>query len=91
MCISWNNKKCFDTIHARCKHEIPPKVLAESSSVPLNFIGKTLCLVCDVFNVHKFRVCKFDVVRPVVFRFGLFQMFNTVEADYYDHFGTRAF
>jgi len=21
VCISWNNKKCFDTIDARCKHE----------------------------------------------------------------------
>ena len=21
MCISWNNKKCFDTVDARCKHE----------------------------------------------------------------------
>ena len=23
MCISWNNKKCFDTVDARCKHEDP--------------------------------------------------------------------
>jgi hypothetical protein len=21
VCISWNNKKCFDTVDARCKHE----------------------------------------------------------------------
>jgi len=21
VCVSWNNKKCFDTIDVRCKHE----------------------------------------------------------------------
>ena len=35
MCISWINKKCFDTVDARCKHEDDVQCNTEYGSIVL--------------------------------------------------------
>ena len=54
MCISWNNKKCYDTIDARCKHEdiernlcvtvIYQESLHDARSTKCNILQENLCL-----------------------------------------------
>jgi hypothetical protein len=46
VCISWNNKKCFDTIDARCKH---------ADVGGLSYIYKTFVflLLCACWNTYR--------------------------------------
>ena len=52
VCIIWNNKKCFDTIDVRCKHEDRTRKLTKLTVAACAFFYEVLSKLtgakCDV-------------------------------------------